>query len=75
MDREYRAQKYLLRMHLVGLLLTNHILACIDAPESSLPNGENRTSLSCSYQKLFKKWSLVLLKKSGISSVIREATW
>ena len=45
------------RMHLIGPLLTNHILACIDASESSLSNGENRTSLSCSYQKLFKKYS------------------
>jgi hypothetical protein len=43
-------------MHLIGPLLTNHILACIDAPESSFSNGENRTSLSCSYQKLFEKY-------------------
>ena len=27
-----------------------------DVPLSSLSNAENRTSLSCSYQKLFKKW-------------------
>jgi hypothetical protein len=43
-------------MHLIGPLLTNDILACIDEPESSFSNGENLTSLSCSYQELFEKY-------------------
>ena len=54
-------------MHLIGPLLTNHILACIDAPESSLSNGENRTSLSCSYQKLFKKYPPAFYFEMGSS--------
>ena len=43
-------------MHLVSPLLTNHILARMDAPESSLSNGENRSSLSRFCRKLFKKY-------------------
>jgi hypothetical protein len=57
------------RMHLVGRLLTNHILACIDAPESSFFNGENRPSLSCSYQKLFEKKPPAFFSEMGNSEI------
>jgi hypothetical protein len=43
-------------MHPIGPLPANQTLACADAPGSWLSNGENPTSLSCSYQKLFKKY-------------------
>jgi hypothetical protein len=42
-------------MHLIDRLLTNQIIACIDASESSFSNGENCSSLSCSDEKLYKK--------------------
>ncbi len=56
-----------LRMHLIDPLRDNQILACADASESWLSNGENPTSLSCSYQKLFKKYPPAFLFEMGSS--------
>jgi hypothetical protein len=34
-------------------------LMCFDSPDPPLSNGENRSSLSCSYQKLFNLQSVI----------------
>src|SRR3984957_5773126 len=40
------------------------------APKISLSSGENRRSLSCSYQKLFKlQWSLFYFETDSSSSI------
>ena len=52
-------------MHLIGPLQTNQILACADAPASWLTNGENPTSPSFSYQKLFKKYPPAFFSEMG----------
>ena len=54
------------KAHLIGYLLTNHILTFFHAPECTLSNGENRKSLSLYVLKLFEKWPRPLFFKGGI---------
>jgi hypothetical protein len=57
-----------IKTHLIGQLLDQSNFTCFDAPEICLLNGENRSSLRCSYQKLFKKHSRLFYFEMDIRS-------
>ncbi len=56
-----------LRIHLIGQLLDESNLTCYYAQHYSLSNGENRSFLSCTYQKLFKKYPPAFFFETGNS--------
>jgi hypothetical protein len=59
-----------LRIHLIGQLLDQSNLTCFYAQHCSLSNGENRSFLSCTYQKLFKKYPPAFFFETGNSLVL-----
>jgi hypothetical protein len=56
---------------LVNILLDQSKSKGLCGAPFTLSNGENRRSLSCFYQELFKKWRLAFLKKSDNTKLVR----
>ncbi len=70
MFEKFHWSKCFLRIHLIGQLLDQSNLTCFYAQHCSLSNGENRSFLSCTYQKLFKKYPPAFFFGMGSSHIV-----
>jgi hypothetical protein len=71
MFEKFHWSKCFLRIHLIGQLLDqSNLITCFYVQHYSLSNGEDRSFLSCAYQKLFKKYPPAFFLKRAIDSNI-----